>query len=57
MNKYFLSQIIYDRFKLYTDMEDITKTMEKLRKEVKSTDISQSGLERVLEKNVNYFNK
>jgi len=53
MNKYFLSQIIYDRFKLYSDMKDITTTMDKLREEVKSEDISQKGLERVLSRNVN----
>jgi len=57
MNKYFLSQIIYDRFKLYPDMKNITTTMDKLRKEVKSQDISQTGLERVLRRNVNNFNK
>lgn len=57
MNKYFLSQIIYDRFKLYSDMKDITTTMSKLRKEVKSKSISQSGLERVLRRNVNHINK
>ena len=55
MNKYFLSQIIYDRFKLYTDMKDMVNTMDKLRKEVKSKDISQPGLERVLKRNVNSF--
>ena len=52
MNKYFLSQLIYDRFKLYSDIKVMTKTMEKLRKEVKSKDISQPGLERVLSRNV-----
>lgn len=52
MNKYFFSQIIYDRFKRYADIESIANTMDKLRKEVKSKNISQPGLERVLESNV-----
>lgn len=50
MNKYFISQIIYNRFKLCSDIKDINNTMNKLKEEVKSEDISQAGLERVLKK-------
>jgi hypothetical protein len=53
MNKYFLSQIIYDRFKLYDDFPAIIKTMENLRSEIKNNETSQRGLERVLQKHVN----
>ena len=52
MNKYFLSQIIYSRFKQYSDIEGITMIVDKIKKEVKSEDISQSGLERVLKRNI-----
>jgi hypothetical protein len=52
MNKYFLSQIIYDRFKLYTDIDNIGQTINKVKKEVQSKNISQTGLERVLKRNI-----
>lgn len=57
MNKYFMSQIIYDRFKLYPDDKQIAETMNKLREGVRDEKISQQGLNRVLKKNVNFFNK
>lgn len=57
MNKYFMSQIIYDRFKLYPDDKQIAETMIKLREGVRDEKISQQGLSRVLKKNVNFFNK
>lgn len=51
-----MSQIIYDRFKLYQDDKQIAGAMNKLRKEVKSEDIPHQVLNRVLKKHVNFFN-
>lgn len=57
MNKYFLSQIVYDRFKLYSDNKKISMAMDKLRKRIMDDKISQEGLIRVLERNVNFSKK
>ena len=55
MNKYFYSQIIYDRFKLYADDKDISAMINNLKKEVKTQDLPQATLDRILKRNVNYF--
>lgn len=55
MNKYFYSQIIYDRFKLYADNKNISAMINNLKKEVKAEDIPQSALNRILARNVNYI--
>lgn len=56
MNKYFMSQILYDRFEDHQYDEQIATVMNLLRKEVKNENISQMGLRRILKKNVDFFN-
>ena len=55
MNKYFLSQILLDRFEIFSDMECIAKAIENLRKEVTNIENNHEALERILLSNINFF--
>jgi len=50
MNKYFLSQLIYDKFESLEYIEGVPEAMEQLREAVKDKELSQTALERILQK-------